>query len=332
MGSSPSALDGLGTMPRTIQCPQCGVVLNVPEAAAGRRLKCPKCATKFAADGGPPPPRPSSSTFGTGRGMASSVTLPASSGDDFDLPTAPGSLRETFDLPLLGEDAPPSRPVVPTAPAAEADPMALLRGDDDAPSRRRPLAAEARAQARRCPTCGSVVPRGMSLCSTCGLDLESGTRVDLTEDLEVHAPIRRTEIPIGSWVVGGLSIFVSFLFALISLIQWQKEDQVGYLLLLPVCLFGIFASVQFLRVKSFKLLLIALTLGVAIDIVAMIILPVALALSEVEVQHNPGEDAAIQSVNERLDTTKLSWGVALIFSYIAVAWYLNSPPVRRRFR
>ena len=118
-------------MPRTIQCPQCGVVLNVPEAAAGRRLKCPKCATKFAADGGPPPPRPSSSTMGT-HGMASSVTLPASRLSDIDLPNAPGSLREQFDLPLLGEDERGSGPKVP---AAEADPLSLLR--DDTPVRRK---------------------------------------------------------------------------------------------------------------------------------------------------------------------------------------------------
>ena len=37
-------------MRRTIQCPQCGVVLNLPEDAEGKRLKCPKCANKFAAN------------------------------------------------------------------------------------------------------------------------------------------------------------------------------------------------------------------------------------------------------------------------------------------
>ena len=322
MGSSPQALDGLVTMPRTIQCPQCGVVLNVPEAAAGRRLKCPKCATKFATDGGPPPARPSSSTLGTTRGMASSVTLPAAPHDDFDLPTAPGSLREQFDLPLLGEAA----SSIPTSPAPEADPLALLR--DDEPVRRKPLAAEARAQARRCPTCGGVVPRGMSLCSTCGLDLESGQRIDLTEDLTMPAPIRRESVPIGGWVVGGLSIFVGTVFSILSLIQWQNGET-GFLLLLPVCLFGIYAAVQFLRLRSFKQLLIALTVGVVVDVVVMIIIPVALSLAEVETQAGE-EGPAIQSV--QLDTTRISWGVALIVCYVAVALYLNSPSVRRRFR
>src|SRR4051812_15592869 len=36
-------------MPRTIQCPHCGVVLNLPDNATGKRLKCPKCANKFDA-------------------------------------------------------------------------------------------------------------------------------------------------------------------------------------------------------------------------------------------------------------------------------------------
>ncbi len=305
MGTTSQALDGTGTMPRTIQCPQCGVVLNVPEAAAGRRLKCPKCATKFAADGGPPPPRPSSSTLNT-HGMASSVTLPAAPLSELDLPVAPGSLREQFDLPLLGEDPPASRP------AAEADPMALLR--DDPPSRRKPMAAEARSQARRCPTCGGVVPRGMSLCSTCGLDLESGRRIDLTEELDaMPAPLRRSAPPIGAWIVGGLSIFASVLFSIISLIQWQKGET-GYLFLLVVCLFGIYASVQFLRGKSLKLLVIALHARrgdqrPGDDHPARLHGRGRSSRSTSRPRRRAGDPS---SATERLDTQKLSWGITIV--------------------
>jgi hypothetical protein len=321
--SSPSqALHGLGTMPRTIQCPQCGVVLNVPEAAAGRRLKCPKCATKFSADGGPPPPGPASSTTLRARGPGSSLDLPSLPSSDLDIPVAPGSLREQFDLPLLSEE-------MPTKPSARADAADLFR--EDAPVRRKPTHAEGRMRDRRCPTCGGVVPRGMSLCSTCGLDLETGQRIDLTEELEIPAPPRRPAPPLGAYVVGGLSIFVSLLFALISLLQWSKGET-GYLFLLVVCLFGAFAATQFLRGKSLRLLFVALTLGVAIDIVAMIILPVVMAVSNVEVNHQDPEGPAIQSATERLDTQKLSWGVAIVVGYAAVTLYLNSPPVRRRFR
>jgi hypothetical protein len=321
MSSTFPARDGLLTMPRTIQCPQCGVVLNVPEAAAGRRLKCPKCATKFAADGGPPPSA-SSSTL-PNRGLASSVTLPAAPLSELDLPVASGSLREQFDLPLLGEDPIPSRP------ASEADPLGLL--GDEPVVRRRPTAAEGRAQARRCPTCGGVVPRGMSLCSTCGLDLETGRRIDLTEDIGPPAPLRRSAPPIGAWVVGGLSIFVSVLFAIISLVQAQGEGQWGYWCLLLVCVFGIFASVQFLRGRSIKLLFVALTMGVMVDILAMIILPVFMAVSNVEVNHQDADGPAIRSATEGLDTQKISWGIAIVVSYVAVALYLNSARVRRRF-
>jgi hypothetical protein len=173
----------------------------------------------------------------------------------------------------------------------------------------------------------------MSLCGTCGLDLESGQRIDVTEDLAMPTISRREAPPIGAWIVGGMSIFVGSLFALISMIQWQREDQWGYLMLLPVCLFGVYAAVQFLRGKSLKLLIIALTLGVAVNVVTMIILPVVMVLADVDVQTKEGEEApAIASANDRLDTTKIAWGVALIVGYVAVALYLNSPQVRRRFR
>src|SRR2546429_591121 len=62
------------------------------------------------------------------------------------------------------------------------DALALFQ-DSPKAAPRRLGAAEARAQARRCPTCGGVVPAGMSLCQTCGLDLETKTRVSLDDDL-----------------------------------------------------------------------------------------------------------------------------------------------------
>jgi hypothetical protein len=326
-------------MPRTVQCPTCGVVLNVPDAALGRRLKCPKCATKFAADGSSTPDRPPSSSPGFGSsnyGRPSSSTLSASGHGDFDLPTAPGSLRETFDLPMRGEAGPASRS--PMAAAPVADPMALFR--DDPPSRRKATAAEGRSRARRCPTCGGVVPQGMSLCPTCGLDLETGTRIDLTEQLEtVPGPYRPSGPPIGVWIVGGLSISVSLIFSIISLLQTQKGET-GYFFLLVVCFFGIFAAVQFLRSKSVKLLFVALTLGVMIDVVAMILVPVITASSDVAVHklevpaNGPGDETgiAIANIEDKLDTSRLSWGIAILISYGAVVLYLNSPAIRRYYR
>ena len=327
-------------MPRTIQCPDCGVVLNVPEAAVGRRLKCPKCGNKFAATG-PPTPMPFQSPTSPGASgefnNASTIgRSPASGHGDFDLPTAAGSLREQFDLPLLGEDRPPSRG--PIAPAAEADPMALFK-DDPPTARRKPLPGDARSRARRCPTCGSVVPQGMSLCATCGLDLDTGTRVDLLEDIgTVAGPRRSAYPPMGVVMVGGLSIAVAFIFAIISLIRWQKGEA-GYIFLLLVCAFGVYAAVQFLRSKTTRLLLVALTLGAMVDVVVMMILPVYNASIEIDVRDrkpdpNSADDAPIEigNMSERLDTTMITWGIAILLTYACVSVYLNSPPVRRHFR
>jgi hypothetical protein len=311
----------------------------VPDAAMGRRLKCPKCATKFAASGSPTPDRPPSSAPGVSSGnfgRVSSTTLPTSGHGDFDLPTAPGSLRDMFDLPMRGEAGPGPRSHVVAAPVA--DPMALFR--DDPPSRRKPTAAEGRSRARRCPTCGSVVPQGMSLCPTCGLDLETGTRIDLTEQLEtVPGPYRPSGPPLGVWIVGGISIAVSLIFSVISLLQTQKGEP-GYLCLLIVCMFGIFAAVQFLRSKSVKLLMVALTLGVLIDVVAMIIVPVItastdVAVKKIELPANNQDDEtgiAIGNIADRLDTSRLNWGIAILISYGAVSLYLNSPAIRRYYR
>src|SRR5260370_40857102 len=101
-----SARYGPANMPRTIKCTNCGVALNLPEQAQGRRLKCPKCGTKFLAEDAqpqpisPPPVRPDPSA-------SSTVTLDrsTSSGELPLLPTAPGNLRETFDLPLVTDAA-----------------------------------------------------------------------------------------------------------------------------------------------------------------------------------------------------------------------------------
>src|SRR2546423_697550 len=125
-------------MPQTTRCPGCGVVLNLPEGAIGRRLKCPKCGNKFQS--GTPESTPSMLAPG-------------------DTPTAPGGTRATADV------------------------ASLFREDDSAP--RHTTAADRRAQSRPCPSCQRMVPAGMSLCPNCGLDLDSGTRVDLDDDLDV---------------------------------------------------------------------------------------------------------------------------------------------------
>ena len=96
---------GQRVMISTVQCPECGVVLNVPDSAAGRKLKCPKCATKFAApsassigpaDSAIADSSPASTMFPTRKGPSSSggIDLPTRRGSsgDIDLPSAMDAL------------------------------------------------------------------------------------------------------------------------------------------------------------------------------------------------------------------------------------------------
>jgi hypothetical protein len=323
-------------MPRNVQCPQCSTPLNLPDQAIGKRLRCPKCATKFAMnldDAG----SPSSTYLLPSTNPASSQEMKSfrRSSDEEAIPTAPGDLRETFDLPMLGEAGTASG-LSPSSSKQAGDAMALFV-EDPRREKRRPSAAEARSRARRCPTCSGVVPMGMSICSRCGLDLESGTRVDLEDDLAPPPPPAPT-MPLAIGILGGVCFLASLIFTIATLSLWIRGSD-GFQYFVPLCLFGVFASVQFLRRKSARLLLVALTFGLAIDIVALIALPIYHANSETSavqrsepVDDFDQADVVIPSVVDRLDTQSLTLGIGLIVVYAGVAVYLLSPQVRRYFR
>ena len=326
-------------MARTTQCTDCGVVLNVPDQAIGKRLKCPKCGTRFAVSPDAEDSPGSTYVLPTNKPPSSQEQLSSRPLDPDTIPTAAGDLRDTFDLPLMNEAAPgPSgRGAVNATQGAKptADAMALFV-EDARPVKRRPSAAEARSKARRCPTCSTVVPVGMSVCTKCGLDLETGMRVDLDEDLAPPAPPAPTmPLPVG--IIGGICFLTSLIMAIATASLWVRGTE-GLLYFVPVCLFGVFASVQFLRRKTAKLLLVALTFGVAIDLVALIAMPIyyanvdMTAVQQAVPHDETGIDIAIPSVVDRLDTQTLTTGILLIFIYAGVAVYLLSPQVRRYFR
>jgi hypothetical protein len=362
-------------MPRTISCVHCGVVLNLPDQAVGRKLKCPKCGVKFlAGDAGVDATPANRSGKGNGNGhgtpppdrtASAESTLELkrknSSGDLPVLPMAEGDLRETFDLPsmtgaadsglgstppggsgLLAADGSGARPAVATGVRSSqtqtqrADALALF-DDRPAASTRRKAGAEARAQARRCPTCGGVVPVGMSLCQTCGLDLETGTRIALDDDLAPPPP-PRASVPLPITIVGGVCCALSAALTVFALVRWQ-QGMPGAQFFIPVAGFGVYAAVQFLRGKSVKLLLAALTLGAVIDVFAFIAMPIYKAQIETTVVHrdtpidDPDAEAEmIRPVTEQLDTQQLSTGITLLCFYALVSIYLLSPQVQRHFR
>lgn len=348
---------------RAVQCPECGIVLNIPPAALGRRLKCPRCETRFPA---PDAEGTSSATIPTmtGSSAASSMYAPRAadlggsaasslygpnvvgagggSNSELELPSSLPTLRDSFDLPLLSDLA--STPAAAPPPSdGAADAMSLFQ--DEPKAARRPKAgAEARAQARRCPTCSGVVPVGMSLCSRCGLDLDTGQRIE-QDDLFDEAPAapRSTSFPMGVAIIGGIAAMASVLLMVVTAIAWQRGLEGGQFLL-AICVFGIYASVQFLRRKSARLLLVALSLGLMVDVLGLIALPIynanfgdnVVVAAPFDPQPAGGEaeeleGPRLQSLEEKLDMQKITWGVILMLGYAGIAVYLHTPSFRRQF-
>jgi hypothetical protein len=331
-------------MPQTITCPQCGAVLNLPDVPPGKRLRCPKCQARFAA--GAPGSAAGASTIGIADANVSSTIIRPGILDG-DLPTAPGDLREMFDLPMMmGEAEGPAA----SPPTGAADAAALLR--EPAPAKR-VGAAERRSQARRCPTCGSVVPAGMSLCSRCGLDLETGTRIDFMEDLEPPSlPRRPTGPPLGVAIVGGLAAMAGAILGLVSVWLYAKTkdpSKWGFLLLALLCAFAVHAAVALLRGKTAKLLIAALVLAAPVDVVALIVMPIYRAQVRQALLTDPEQDPEaipppaatagdeeveqqITPLTRQLDPNTLIWGIALLLIDAGALVYLFSPQVRRYVR
>lgn len=348
--------DGLSTsvgpkvMQRTVRCPHCSIELNLPESALGRRLKCPKCESKFTAPTSEAliaAPEGSSMYLPTHRGGSSgSVELPSSFGSsgDVELPTSLAPLRETFDLPLLAEEDGRTRPRPAKNPAAGATADVLGLFQDEPRSNRKPKGAAARAQARRCSSCSSVVPAGMSLCSKCGLDLDTGKRHAPLEIFEDAMPVahRAPTPPFGVLMLGSLCSFGFLLLALISLVHWSRGIT-GAPFLLVIWMFGLFGGVQFLRRKSIRPMLLSLSLTVAVGSVYLIALPIFYANMPPELAPVTDdsitttvteltEGPQIKSIAESLDLNRITWGIGSLLSYAAVAVYLNSPGLRRHFK
>ena len=225
--------------------------------------------------------------------------------------------------------------------AAVGDAAALFR--DEPKSSRKLQGAEARAQARRCSSCSSIVPAGMSLCSRCGLDLDTGQRIEPIDIYEDEAPvIHRSETPpIGVMVVGSFCSFGFLLLSMISLVQWGRGAQ-GSQFLLVIWLFGLFGGIQFLRLKSVRPIFLALSLAVMVGAVYLIAMPIfyanmppEVAPESVSLTETVVEDfdaPQIRSITESLDLNRISWGVGSLISYAVVAVYLNSskpsPPLQ----
>jgi DNA-directed RNA polymerase subunit RPC12/RpoP len=335
-------------MPRTILCQKCGIMLNLPATVtAGKRVRCPKCGNRFLVSERDAN-RASTAPAVADAALASSHQLANSppSRNDLPIPLADGALSETIELPLVsGESTKPAAPVAPSAPV-RSDAEALFQ--DEPAAKKKLTGAKARSQARECVHCGGLVPIGMFICTSCGTDQETGMCVGPEDDLAPPRPPLPGGPPLHISITGFLCGLASVILGILALIQSVRGDpgvnQYGWICLAIVSALGIYGAVQFLRGKSVKMLMIALTLGVFIDIIALIALPIYQANFEDmdrvvtrvqkksdEPEFNDVEDVEIKPIAERLDQQKITLGIIIIFIYALFSVYLMSPPVKRYF-
>jgi hypothetical protein len=311
-----------------------------PNVAPGKKLRCPKCGLKFAvtvADAS------SESTLGGPLDADPTISVPdlpkyEGGQDDLPLLASDRDIRETFELPLVS--ARDAERQGASAPAGAVGDAAALFQDRPGP-RRRSTAGDARSQARRCVNCGGLVPQGMSTCVSCGVDQETGLRVGLEDDLAPPPPPPPSGPPLHIAVIGGLLGTAALILLVLSLIKsvgpaenWQNY---GWLCLALVSGFGIFAVVQFIRLKSAKLLMVALTLGVIINLMTLIAMPLILPYigdpSQTVLPNrsdNPEDaDIRIKSPEELIDVQSLELGITFLVIYAVLAVYLMSPAVKK---
>jgi hypothetical protein len=131
-------------------------------------------------------------------------------------------------------------------------------------------------------------------------------------------------------------MIVSLIKSVGSAESWQNY---GWLCLALVSGFGIYAVVQFIRLKSAKLLMIALTLGVVINLMTLIAMPLILPYIGDPTQtvspnrsDNPEEaDILIKSPEELIDIQSLKLGITFLVIYAVLSVYLMSPAVKKPF-
>jgi len=134
-------------MPLRVTC-QCGVALNVPDSAAGKGVKCPKCQRVIA----------------VGTGASATPSAPSES------KPAPAKAN-----PAKAGAAPSASPKTPAVASGGAKPSA---GGQDAMSKLLDSAGLKKREGIFCPSCDRSLAPGTAICVGCGYSLEAGSKIE----------------------------------------------------------------------------------------------------------------------------------------------------------
>ncbi len=171
-------------------------------------------------------------------------------------------------------------------------------------------------------------------------------RVGLEDDLAPPRPVRSEGAPLHISIIGTFCVAAAVILLILAIIQTVREQsQLAYVCWISLALvsgFGIYAAVEFIRGKSVKLLMLALSLGVVVNLMTLIALPLIQAnfvapevLIDLNAKSNNLDDAPvrIRSLDERLDELggrgRIQAGVGLLLVYAFLSLYLMSPPVKK---
>ncbi len=166
----------------------------------------------------------------------------------------------------------------------------------------------------------------MSVCVSCGVDQETGLRVGLDDDLAPPPPPPLSGPPVHVAVIGGLLGVAAITMLIFSLARSVGGpgglQNYGWLGLAIVSGFGIFATVQFVRLKTAKLLMVALTLGVVIDLMAMIALPLIQAnLEDQDRMIVPGPTRMIPTTRAYISSLPRSCSIRAPCHWASPSWW-----------
>src|SRR4029077_7062952 len=118
----------------------------------------------------------------------------------------------------------------------------------------------------------------MSICGSCGVDQETGMRVGLDDDLAPAALPRSTGPPLHIAIIGSLCGLTSVVLLILALVQSVRDEpgmtQYGWLCLALLSAIGFYGPTRFLLGKPCKMLMLALTLGLFVNLIGMIALPI----------------------------------------------------------
>jgi hypothetical protein len=126
----------------------------------------------------------------------------------------------------------------------------------------------------------------------------------------------------------GLAAVILLVVALVQSVRGEAGiSHYGWLCLAAVSGVGIFGAVRFLNGRSPKYLMLALTLGVLVDLTFLIGVPIYQA----NFASFGDDNIEIKPIAERLDMERITLGFIVILLYALLSVYMMSPSVKRFF-